>query len=59
MRVARSEKQAERLEHKLITVCKLGLSNGSALTRTEGRETAFYIQYYLVSPVKGSTVYVG
>ena len=42
MGVARSEKQTERLEHKLITMCKLGLSNGSTLTRTERRETAFY-----------------
>ena len=31
MRVARSEKQTERPAHKLITVCKFGLCNGSAL----------------------------
>ena len=41
MRVARSEKQTERLAHKLITVCKFGLCNGSALARPEGPETAF------------------
>ena len=31
MRVARSEKQTERPAHKLITVCKFRLCNGSAL----------------------------
>ena len=41
MRVARSEKQTERPAHKLITVCKFGLCNGSALARPEGPETAF------------------
>jgi hypothetical protein len=41
MRVARSEKQTERPTHKLITVCKFGLCNGSALARPEGPETAF------------------
>ena len=42
MRVARSEKQTQRPTHKLITACKFGSCNGSALVRHGGPETAIY-----------------
>ena len=42
MRVARSEKQTQRPTHKLITACKFGSCNGSALVRHGVPETAIY-----------------